>query len=142
MLDGYELSIRTPVTPPRWQDFDEVRACQSRSHTESYLAAFQATSLLVCEVPHRRRPAGRTRRLLACGTRSCRFTLVFNLLATAPRAVSFSAPRLQQLTGVQLERFHNMLLLCLCFLDCSRLLSARLRGQRLTSSRRRFSYSD
>lgn len=24
MPDGYEMSIRTPVTPPRWQDFDEV----------------------------------------------------------------------------------------------------------------------
>lgn len=23
--DAYELSIRTPVTPPRWQDFDKAR---------------------------------------------------------------------------------------------------------------------
>ena len=22
--DSYEFSIRTPVTPPRWQDFDQV----------------------------------------------------------------------------------------------------------------------
>lgn len=26
MPDGYEVSIRTPVTPPRWEDFNEVRA--------------------------------------------------------------------------------------------------------------------
>ena len=24
--DAYEFSIRTPVTPPRWTDFDEVTA--------------------------------------------------------------------------------------------------------------------
>ena len=31
MPDGYEVSIRTPVTPPRWEDFNEVRAaaCQA-----------------------------------------------------------------------------------------------------------------
>lgn len=23
--DGYEFSIKTPVTPPRWQDYHEVR---------------------------------------------------------------------------------------------------------------------
>jgi hypothetical protein len=27
--DAYEFSIRTPVTPPRWKDFDQVPcACQ------------------------------------------------------------------------------------------------------------------
>lgn len=26
MPDGYEFSIRTPVTPARWQDFAEVRS--------------------------------------------------------------------------------------------------------------------
>lgn len=24
--DAYEFSIRTPVTPPRWKDFDQVTA--------------------------------------------------------------------------------------------------------------------
>lgn len=26
MPNGYEMSIRTPVMPPRWHDFDEVRS--------------------------------------------------------------------------------------------------------------------
>ena len=26
MPNGYEVSIRTPVTPPRWEDFHEVRS--------------------------------------------------------------------------------------------------------------------
>lgn len=30
MPDGYEFSIRTPVTPDRWLDFDEVRFPLSR----------------------------------------------------------------------------------------------------------------
>ncbi len=25
--DAYEFSIRTPVTPPRWKDFDQVPGC-------------------------------------------------------------------------------------------------------------------
>lgn len=25
--DAYEFSIRTPVTPPRWKDFDQVPYC-------------------------------------------------------------------------------------------------------------------
>ena len=27
--DGYEFSIKTPVTPARWQDYDEVRPAES-----------------------------------------------------------------------------------------------------------------
>lgn len=26
--DAYEFSIRTPVTPPRWKDFEQVTNCQ------------------------------------------------------------------------------------------------------------------
>ena len=31
MPDGYEVSIRTPVTPPRWEDFNEVRAAACKA---------------------------------------------------------------------------------------------------------------
>ena len=29
--DGYEFSIKTPVTPPRWQDYDKVMPAASAS---------------------------------------------------------------------------------------------------------------
>ena len=38
--DAYEFSIRTPVTPPRWRDFDQVPcACQPTSLITFMLAS-------------------------------------------------------------------------------------------------------
>ena len=38
--DAYEFSIRTPVTPPRWRDFDQVPC------------ACQPISLITLRLPH------------------------------------------------------------------------------------------